>query len=261
METLKTQTDNFIINTLPNDWSGLSIHNSKSWEPHIVDFLKRNLKPDSVFVDIGSNYGWHSIKCSPLCKTVYSFEPQKYIHDIQKNSIDQNNITNIILFNCGIGDKNENKEMSPIDYNSPSVHMGDLSLGVGGEKIEVKTIDSLDIPKVDFIKIDVQGYEKFVLSGAQQTIHSHKPTLIIEMEDHQLRRFNYGVVELFEILRNFGYYIYFLDYFYPSDHVCVHKDNLSDFIELNQKWIEPLTQTNNLNNNLENGVTEKIVYS
>lgn len=261
METLKTQTDNFIINTLPNDWSGLSIHNSKSWEPHIVHFLKRNLKPDSVFVDVGSNYGWHSIKCSPLCKTVYSFEPQKYIHDIQKNSIEQNNITNIILFNCGVGDKNESKEMSPIDYNSPSVHMGDLSLGVGGEKIEVKTIDSLDIPKVDFIKIDVQGYEKFVLSGAQQTIHSHKPTLIIEMEDHQLRRFNYGVVELFEILRNFGYYIYFLDYFYPSDHVCIHTDKLDDFINLNNRWIKPLTQSNYLNNNLENGVVEKIIYN
>jgi len=260
MNTLKVITDNFTINTLSNDWCGLSIFNNKSWEPHITQLLKRNFNSDSVFVDIGSNYGWHAIKSSPFCNTVYSFEPQKYIHDIQKISIDENNISNIKLYNCGIGDKNEIKEMSPIDYENPSINMGDLSVGVGGESIEIKTLDSIQIPKVDFIKIDVQGYEKYVLEGAKKTIMDSKPTIIIEMEDHQLRRFNYGVVELFEQLRNLDYYIYFLDYHYPSDHVCVHKDKLNDFIEINNQYIKPLTESNDLNNNIENGVTEKIIY-
>ena len=210
MNILKTQTDNLIINTLPNDWCGNSIHNKKSWEPHITKLLNRNFKSDSVFVDVGSNYGWHSIKSSPYCNTVYSFEPQKLIHDIQNTSIIENFLTNINLFNCGIGDTNEIKEMSPIDYNNPSINMGDLSVGIGGESIEVRTLDSFQIPKVDFIKIDVQGYEKYVLEGGKNTIMSSKPTIIIEMEDHQLRRFNYGVVELFEQLRSMNYYIYFL---------------------------------------------------
>ena len=100
MNILKTQTDNLIINTLPNDWCGNSIHNKKSWEPHITKLLNRNFKSDSVFVDVGSNYGWHSIKSSPYCNTVYSFEPQKLIHDIQNTSIIENFLTNINLFNC-----------------------------------------------------------------------------------------------------------------------------------------------------------------
>jgi hypothetical protein len=137
--------------------------------------------------------------------------------------------------------------------------MGDLSVGVGGEKIEIKTLDSLEISKVDFIKIDVQGYEKYVLTGSENTIRNSKPIIIIEMENHQLKRFGYDVTELFETLRNFGYYIYLLDYHYPSDHVCVHKDNLNEFIEKNHKWIKPLTDSNHLNNNLENYVTEKII--
>jgi len=260
MNTLKTQTDNLIINTLPNDWCGASIHNNKSWEPHITNFLNRNFKTDSVFVDIGSNYGWHSIKSSLYCKTVYSFEPQKFIYDIQKMSIDENNILNIVLNNCGIGDKNETKEMSPIDYNNPSVNMGDLSVGTGGEPIEIKTLDSFQLPKVDFIKVDVQGYEKYVLEGGINTIITSKPTIIIEMEDHQLRRFNYGVSELFQQLRSLDYYIYFLDYHYPSDHVCVHKDNLNEFIQINGQYIKPLTESNDLNHNIENNVTEKIIY-
>jgi FkbM family methyltransferase len=260
MNILKVITDDLIINTLSNDWVGVSMYNNKSWEPHITKILKRNFKSDSVFVDIGSNYGWHSIKNSPFCEMIYSFEPQKYIYDVQKNSINENNITNIQLYNCGVGDKNETKQMSPIDYENPSINMGDLSVGIGGESIEIKTLDSFNISKVDFIKIDVQGYEKYVLEGAINTITNSKPTIIIEMEDHQLKRFNYGVVELFNQLRNLNYYIYFLDYHYPSDHVCIHKDKLNEFIEINSQYIKPLTESNDLNRNIENGVTEKIIY-
>jgi len=259
MNTLKVVSDNFTINILPNDWCGLSIFNNKFWEPHITQVLKRNLKDDSVFVDVGSNYGWHSINSSPFCSIVYSFEPQKIIHDIQNTSIVENNILNIQLFNCGIGNSNETKEMSPIDYNT-SVNIGDLSVGTGGETIEIRTLDSFQFPRVDFIKIDVQGYEKYVLEGAKNTITTYKPMIIIEMEDHQLRKFNYGVVELFEQLRSLGYYIYFLDYHYPSDHVCVHKDKLDEFIQINNQQIKPLTNSNDLNRNIENGVTEKIIY-
>lgn len=259
MDTLKIQIDNFTINTLPNDWVGISINNNKTWEPHITTFLKRNLTLDSVFVDAGSNYGWHSIKSSLFCKTVYSFEPQKYIHDVQRMSIDDNNILNIKLFNCGLGEVNETKEMTPIQYDNTSLNMGDLSIGVGGERIEVRTLDSFDLDRLDFIKIDVQGYEKFILKGAKNTINKCKPTIIIEMEDHQLKRFGYGVTELFELIRSFGYHIYFLDYHYPSDHVCVHKDNLEDFTNKNFDWIRSLTETNGLNQNMENNVTEKII--
>lgn len=260
METLKVKFEQFIINTLPNDWSGVSISQSESWEPHITKLLRRNFTPDSVFIDVGSNYGWHSITSSPYCGTIYSFEPQKFIHDVQIRSINENGITNINLYNCGVGDKNETSQMRPVDYNSPSIHMGDLSVGEGGETIEIRTLDSFELPQVDFIKIDVQGYEKFVLEGSTQTIERCKPTIIIEMENHQLDRFKYGVVDLFKQIRDFGYYIYFLDYFYPSDHVCVHKDKLQEFIKINGDYITELNESNELNRNIENGVTEKITY-
>lgn len=259
LELLKTKTNDFVLNTLSNDWCGLSIFNNHSWEPHISNFLKRNIKSDSILCDVGSNYGWHSIQSSFFCESVYSFEPQKYIHDIQKKSIEENNIENIKLFNFALGDENGTKEMSPIDYNSTSTNMGDLSLGVGGEKIEVRTLDSMNISRIDFMKIDVQGYEKFVLKGGENTLKGSKPIIIIEMENHQCRRFNYDAMDLFEIIRNLGYHIYYLDYFYPSDHVCVHKDMLNKFIEKNKQYIVKHNESNNLNHNFENGITEKII--
>ena len=244
---------------IENDWLGAGVLSGKEWEPHMSKFFEQNLTEDSILVDAGSNYGLHAIKSSKLCKEVYSFEPQKLIHDLQLSSITKNNITNIQLFNCGIGNINEEKQMIPINYED-SVNIGDLSVGDGGEEIEIKTLDSVMSNGFDFIKIDVQGYEKFVLEGAIDNIKKYKPTIVIEFEEHQLRKFGYGCKELFDMIRDLGYVIYLLDYHYPSDHVCVHKDKLDDFIMKNKQWIFPLTENTHLNNNLENGVTEKISY-
>jgi FkbM family methyltransferase len=178
--------------------------------------------------------------------------------EIQLSSITKNNITNIEVFNCGLGEENKESEMNPIDYEF-SVHIGDLSVGSGGEKIQIKRMDSIITEKVDFIKIDVQGYEKYVLLGSEEIIKNYKPTIIIEIESHQLLRFNYSLQELFDLIRSFGYYIFFLDYFYPSDHICVHQDKLEDFKKHNSEFIKPNETNNELNHNLYFGVTEKIV--
>lgn len=252
--------DNLVFYMIDTDWLGRDLleHQEKLWEPHITKVLNRNLKLDSVFVDVGSNYGWHSILSSSKCKKVYSFEPQKVIHRIQLSSIIKNNITNIEAFNCALGEENKVSEMNPIEYNS-WVNIGDLSVGSGGEKIKIKKMDSIIEDKVDFIKIDVQGYEKYVLLGSKQIIKKYKPAIILEIESHQLLRFNYSLENLFSLIRSFGYYIFFLDYFYPSDHICVHQDKLENFRKLNSEFIKPNKTNNELNHNLYFGVTEKIV--
>lgn len=259
MNLLETKINDNIIFTLSNDWSGSSIHKGILWEPHITRFLNRNLSEDSIFVDVGSNYGYHSINSAKLCHSIYSFEPQKHIYDIQLKSIQFNNINNIYTFNTAIGSYDGHTTMTPIDYNHPSVNIGDLSIGENGQSVEIKTLDSININRVNFIKIDVQGYEKYVLEGAKNLIYSNYPTIIIEMEEHQLRRFNYGVVTLFELIKNLGYHIYFLEYHYPSDHICVHHSRIESFLSKNSSYIRELTETNNLNHNLEHGITQKLI--
>jgi beta-1,4-mannosyl-glycoprotein beta-1,4-N-acetylglucosaminyltransferase len=249
--------DWFNIYTLSNDGMGKHIIDGLCWESHIVNFLKNNTHPDSVFIDIGSNYGWHSIIASKLCNRVYSFEPQKLMHDIQKMSICKNNIDNIILDNNALGNEDKESQMESIDYLNNSVNIGDLSIGKGGENITIKRLDSYQFDRVDIIKIDVQGYEKFILEGGKKTIEENRPILIVEFEEFQLNKFDYSCKDLFDMIRDMDYEIYYLEYEYPSDHVCVHKDMIKDF-ELNNK-ILPLEKSNHLNRNLENGITKKII--
>jgi FkbM family methyltransferase len=254
---IKTKVDWFEIYTFKNDGIGGDIINGKIWEKHIIEFLKTNLDSHSTFIDVGSNYGWHSIIASKYCNIVYSFEPQKIMFDIQTLSINDNNIKNIIVYNFGLGNENIVSKMNQINYNSPWINIGDLSVGAGGEEINIKTIDSLDLPKIDFIKIDVQGYEKFVLEGGVETIKKDKPTLIVELENFQLTKFGYDDSNIFKLLKDIGYIPFYLEYDYPSDHIFVHKDNIELFTQKNN--IQPLTEGNHLNNNLINGVINKII--
>jgi hypothetical protein len=121
-------------------------------------------------------------------------------------------------------------------------------------------LDEYNFPcKIDLIKLDVQGWEKKVLSGAINLLKTHKPVLIVEFEYFQLSKTNTTCKELFDFIRAQDYYIFYLDYEYPSDHVCVHKDNLEDFRVKFKDHILPNTENNSVNNNLIYGVNEKIV--
>jgi len=252
-----TKHDWFSIYTFSNDWLGADIMRGVAWEPHIVKFLNNNLKYYHTFFDVGSNYGWHSIVSSKLCKCVHSFEPQTVMYEIQNKSIKYNNIDNIVQHHVAVGDKDDYIQMTAIDYSIDSLNIGDLSVGANGEMVISKRLDSFDFTSVDFIKIDVQGYEKFVIQGSLNLIQKCKPTLIVEFENHQMNKFGYNSDNLFDIIKQLDYEIYFLEHTYPSDHVCVHKSKIKEFEEINN--ISPLVQSNNLNRNLENNVTKRIL--
>jgi FkbM family methyltransferase len=252
------------INVCTNDWSGADISRNKAWEPHITNFLKLNLEPNSVFVDVGSNYGFHTLSLSKYCKHIHSFDPQLVMVNLLKLSIEQNNMKNITVRNCALGDTQQSSNITPVDYNHPSIHMGEVGIvreEIGDDKIQIETLDSFNLGTIDFIKIDVQGYEKFVIDGAKETIEKYKPIIIIEVEHHQLQKFGYDAVNLFEQLRSLNYEIYHLDYHYPSDFACVHKDNLDKFLEKNSSYIVDLTVDSYLNHCLMYGVNKKIYYN
>jgi FkbM family methyltransferase len=252
------------INVLENDWSGMGFISGKVWEPHIIKFLMDELTPNSNFLDVGSNYGIHSFIASKLCKKVYSFEPQKLIYDLCNQSIKDNDIKNIHLFNIALGNKNTKLNMQKFDYLNQDIHVGDVSLVFDsqiGEEVIVNKLDDVINDKIDFIKIDVQGYEKFVLEGGDKIINEHKPIMIIEIETQQLSKFGYDSASLFNYIKKLDYHIFFLEYHYPSDFVCVHNSKLKEFIEKNKNNIKELTENNGLNNCLNYGINEKITYS
>jgi FkbM family methyltransferase len=263
-------SDNFLGLTfkyfINDSMASSSIGSKKEWEPHITKFtqLYNSLYNIKNIIDIGANFGYHTLLFSRECsENVYSFEPQIQNFELLEDNVKINEIKNIILHNYACGDENCEIKMTIFDGND-TINMGDITPNVNiNDKFSISKSIILDDyifqNKIDLIKLDVQGWEKKVLIGATNLLKVHKPILIVEFEVFQLEKTNTSCKELFDFIREQDYYIFYLEYAYPSDHLCVHNSNLEEFIIKFKNYIFPHTENNNLNNNLINGVYEKIV--
>jgi FkbM family methyltransferase len=244
-----------------------SIGQKKEWEPHITKFTKlyNHLFDIKNIIDIGANFGYHTLLFSRECsENVYAFEPQIQNFELLEYNLELNEIKNVIPHNYACGDQNCDIKM-PIFLNcNCTLNMGDITpnVNISSDFSVTKSIvlDEYNFSsKIDLIKLDVQGWEKKVLIGATNLLKTHKPILIVEFEILQLQKTNTNCRELFNFIREQDYFIFYLDYEYPSDHICVHKDHLPEFRLKFKNHILPHRENNRINNNLLNGVFEKIV--
>lgn len=155
------------------------------YEPSFLKVIKANLNIGDTYIDIGANIGQHSLFASRIVGDtgkVIAFEPVSKIYKQFKESVTLNNFENIKIHNLACGE--EEKEM--FIYMTES-NMGGSSLVFGSdtrdkEKIHVVTADSIlkAEPRVDFIKIDVEGYEYEALLGLTETLKTHHPKIMLE---------------------------------------------------------------------------------
>lgn len=162
---------------------------------------ERYIPKNPIILDIGSNIGNHLVYFSKIsnAKRVYGFEPQKDIFDILDKNILLNKC-NAEIKNIALGDKIQNTEIDFFDKKN----VGATSLKYNNKgTIETSTLDeefkNLK-EKIDFIKIDVEGFEYFVLKGGQNLLIKHQPIIWIEM-------FNKNFFKVNELLNSFGYEI------------------------------------------------------
>jgi len=239
------------------------------FEPHLIKFMERLLQPGDVCLDIGACLGIHTLFMSRLVGSkgqVYCFEPQKDIfsHLLIPNIV-QNDLENVTAYKKAISDKDQ--EM----YTTGFLNTGNNTINIGTAfvwsdpnrgntgKVSCVTLDSLEFEKLDFIKLDCQGTEKMVLEGGRNTFKTHKPIVVIEIEENCCECiYNYKVKDLYDAIRSLDYYIFYLEHSYPADHVCVHKDKLEEFRDRFKLYIFPHTENNLVSRNLENGVVEKV---
>lgn len=248
-----------------------SIGKQEDWERHMTKFVQLY---DSFYkiqniIDVGANFGYHTVFFSKIAhEKVYAFEPQSQNFNLLQKNIHNNNIQNVISYPFACGDNSHMDIKMPIfnltDKAEATINMGDITPNMLSDEHKYTItqsirLDDISFPsKVDLIKIDVQGWEKMVLQGSLSLLQVHKPILIVEFEYFQLAKTNTTCKELFDFIRNNHYYIFYLEYEYPSDHVCVHNDSLQEFRDNFKEYISNHTTPNDINNNLEHGVSEKI---
>lgn len=147
---------------------------------HHTGFLEY-LKPylGGVMLDVGANIGTHSIYYAQFGH-VHAFEPNPIAFECLKHNLRDADAT---LYNLAVGATEHNISLSPQKDGNPGA-----IYTIPGDDIPVITIDSLCLEECNFIKIDVEGDELAVLSGAMNTIFRCKPIICIECNPTTLAR-------------------------------------------------------------------------
>ena len=196
------------------------------FEQHIIlGPLKTIIQKSKVILDIGANNGNHTLAYSflsqPEC-SIYAFEPQKFVFNHLENTVKLNDHTRekVKLFNKAVGDTCRTDTMCTVDITTPQ-NLGGVSIGTGGEEVEMITIDSLNIKSCDFVKMDVEGYESHVILGAKDTISKFKPIIMFEHNRQSEHDTPFKMLSEIHGYTNFKY----LDW---SNWLAWHDDNPPD---------------------------------
>ena len=182
---------------------GFQLLNTSNFDPSEVEFegallLKRlqYFGKGVIAVDCGANIGVRTIEWARLMYgsgMVHSFEAQEKVFYALAGNIAINNCFNVSARNVAVGEKCSTLQVPEPDYLTPA-SFGSLELikkesteFIGQNidydrthEIQLISIDSLRLDRLDYMKIDVEGMEEAVLAGAMETVSKFKPILFVE---------------------------------------------------------------------------------
>jgi FkbM family methyltransferase len=160
------------------------------FEKEIVDMAARYIQPDTVVLDIGSNFGQMSILFSEMVGEkgyVHAFDADDWIYEILNKNIQANNKEGKIIPHFGAVYNVENQILHfPVqDFEKFGAYgsYGVDPTSKNGREVKSFTIDSLDIREpISFMKIDIQGGDLQAMQGAVKTIQKNKMPILFEYE-------------------------------------------------------------------------------
>ncbi len=185
-----------------------------------INYLLTHINSGATVIDIGCHKGaylyWMQKKVTTTGQ-VFAFEPQPILANYLKNCIGLFGYKNITIENMGLSNTNGTLDLF-IPVGSKKTSPGatfntdkPVNEKCDSVSIAVTTLDNYCGAKniqPQFLKIDVEGYELEVLTGAENTLRKHKPNILFECEarhtseDKMMATFNY--------LKQIGYKGYFI---------------------------------------------------
>jgi FkbM family methyltransferase len=204
---------------IPKTGSGAAIYYRGFSEPDTSDFVQRFLRPGMVMMDVGAHIGEYTLLAAQAvgdAGQIHAFEPQEPIFPILSNNVRLNGFKNVTLNASAVSDRVGELEFEIVNEPSMSSIRKHEILDRHAKVVKVPTT-SLDVywsnhtSKIDLIKVDVEGAEKFVFQGATELMSLHgfdAPTWIFEYGPRAYADFDYQPAELLDLIRNYGYSIW-----------------------------------------------------
>jgi len=158
-------------------------------------FLETLVREGDTVLDVGAHVGTHTVfltRCVGTAGRVLAFEPQRPLFELLCANVALNGLWQARPHHAAVGGVEGSVVVPELDLGRPG-NFGGLSLDMAhtphrvsdGEAVRVLRIDDLELDRLALVKIDVEGMEAEVLTGAAETIARFRPALYVENDREQ----------------------------------------------------------------------------
>jgi len=171
--------------------------------------LMRDAPNNAIVIDSGAHVGDTGIMLAQILRDnnkscrIMEIDPHRGKIDFIKELTILNDLRDhVMIYNCGLG---SSSGKGTLDKSS---HAGGWSItksNDGNSEFDIKKLDDIVRDKVYLIKLDVEGMEIEALRGALNIIQRDSPLLMVEIIEHQLKKYNTSQNEIYKFMKSLGY--------------------------------------------------------
>ena len=190
------------------------------WEPYETMLVLKHLKPGSVFLDIGANIGYYTVLAGSVVGAdglVIAYEPDAENFQLLEHNIALNGLTNVRPFRAALGENSSQGSIYLSRDNKGNHRLFDEGDGRQTSAVEIVHGDehvAQLTERLDFIKVDTEGYEARVLEGLHATILANRAHLamVIEFCPYGLRQAHTSGTQLLADLAEYDLPLFIIDH-------------------------------------------------
>jgi FkbM family methyltransferase len=202
----------------------------EEFEPDNIAILKLLCDQDSRVLDVGANIGMTALAFSQICPRgqIVAIEPIPRTFRYLQRNVTEAGARNLKIFNFAVGSTEGTVLMQGHPSNFACSFVADnytipddnhFSYEVPVKRLD-DTFSELSLDRLDFLKVDVEGFELEVFAGAREILNTYKPIVFLEMNHWCLNIYRrISIPEFREQLLNFFPHVYAIDGLHYLDYV------------------------------------------
>lgn len=215
-----------------------SVYTQGTYEHASVRILERLVHPGSVVFDIGANIGIFTL---PLARavgqtgTVHAFEPHPRYRQRLLTNLALNNLRNVVVQDVALGPTAGTAVLHAATQAGSGIASLRGDYGQDEEQFDCR-LDTLDnyvrrhaLSRVDLIKIDTEGGELPILTGATETLETHRPCVYVEMGGGP-EPLKAQATAMFDFLTSIGYEVWRNDTLNSPQLVQIHDPRRDGYV-------------------------------
>jgi FkbM family methyltransferase len=154
-------------------------------------------------VDVGAHVGLWSRVLARCFGRLTAFEPIEHHRECFEKNVRPGQGCEIELYPVALSSSEEALRFAITPDSSGLTYVKKVDDGVGPQTV-ARTLDSFNLPPIDFLKLDCEGYEYFILKGAERTVHRDRPCIIVEQKPGKGSMYGLDDREAVKLLQSWG---------------------------------------------------------